>query len=139
MVVALVAAGMGTGIAIAATRNDTPTESDTAAQVAGVGQACRQWMDSSGRDDDIGCAGMTQWMDQRLTDGDMTGSMMWGDADRMLSTCRSSTQASAPASDASLDWCAEMVDWMRQRMGASWGDDWMMDDSMMDGSMMPGG
>lgn len=127
-VVAVIGVGLGTGLVVATARNDAPTDS---AQVAGVGQSGVPRVDGQQRHtgDGTRCAWMTDWMDQQLADGRMAGSMMWGDADRMHSTCRSSTQAFAPASDASPDWCADTYDWMRQRIVGRESDDERLDDA----------
>lgn len=131
--VALLAAGLGVGLAIAAGRDDSsPAQASTAVQVSNVNQACTNWMmsvpaTSAGTSD--WCGDMTAWMNQQVTDGRMMGMMMWGDPDRMLASCQSwasSSQTGAPP----LSWCDDMIAWMRQNMNGDW-DGWMMNGSMM--------
>lgn len=74
------------------------------------------------------CADMTTWMNNQVSSGQTNGAMMWGDPDRMLTSCRSwraTETTSAPSS-----WCGDMVTWMRQHSNGDWSG------SMMNGSMM---
>jgi len=129
----VLAAGLGIGLAIAAARNtSTPAQPSKAIQVANVNQACANWMTSTptpGAGTSNWCDDMTTWMNQQVTGGRMTGPMMWGDPDRMLTTCRTWVHAN-PTGAASQTWCDDMITWMRQHMNGDW-NDWMMNGSMM--------
>lgn len=131
--VVLLAAGLGVGFAIAAGRDDTSfAQPSTAVQVANVNQACTNWMMSTptaATGSANWCGDMAGWMNQQVTDGRMMGSMMWGDPDRMLTSCRSWVSANT-AGAPSWTWCDDMVTWMRQHMNGDW-DGWMMNGSMM--------
>ena len=131
--VVLVGVGIGVGVAVAARGNDSPAaQPANAVQVSSVNQACSTWMTSSATaatNDPSWCAAMTTWMNQRVVNGQMMGSMMWGDPDRMLANCRvwatSATSGVPPTS-----WCDSMVTWMRQQANGNW-NGWMMNGSMM--------
>ncbi len=135
LIVAAAAIGLTIGVAVAAARDDNAPTTNSTTQIANVQQACQDWMHSrSGTRPDAGwCSSMTGWMHQQLANGSMMGSMMWGDADRMRSTCRdwaTSTPAPTTAADASSQWCDDMVGWMQQHMGNDW-NGWMRNGSMM--------
>lgn len=131
--IALVAAGLGVGVAIAAGRDNTsPEQASTTVQVSNVNRACTNWMMSSPTTSpgtSNWCGDMTTWMSQQVNKGPMMGPMMWGDPDRMLASCQSwvnSGNAGAPP----VSWCNDMITWMRQHMSGDW-DGWMMNGSMM--------
>ena len=65
--------------------------------------------------------------------GSMMGSMMWGDPDRMLSTCRAWSDAN-PSGDRPADWCESMLRGMWPHMDGDW-EHW---DEWMNGPMMGG-
>ncbi len=68
-------------------------------------------------------------MTLQLTDGQLTGSMMWGSATVLRSTCLQwmTTENSGMAGGSA--WCDQMVSWMSQHVG-NW-DQWMMSGHMM--------
>lgn len=128
--VALLAAGIAVGVALA--DRDSTAGASTSTQVANMTAACNTWMTSGAAapgGSTAWCSDMTAWMSQRVTSGQMMGSMMWGDPDRMLSSCRSWVQSGASGVPA-VSWCDDMVTWMRQHMSGDW-NNWMMNGSMM--------
>ena len=127
--VALLAGGVAVGVALA--DRDSPAQASTSTQVANMTAACTTWMTSSAAagGSTAWCSDMTAWMSQRVTSGQMMGSMMWGDPDRMLSICRSWVQSGAAGVPA-VSWCDGLVTWMRQHMNGDW-NNWMMNGSMM--------
>lgn len=131
--VLLVAGGIGFGVVIASRDGSTPAQASTSAQVANMTAACTTWMTTATTTVSSGstswCGDMTAWMNQRVTSGQMMGSMVWGDPDRMLSSCRSWVQSGANGVP-SASWCDDMVTWMRQHMNGDW-NNWMMNGSMM--------
>jgi hypothetical protein len=69
-------------------------------------------------------------MRDQLRSGHMTGTMMWGDAATMGSTCRQwMATGPAAASGISPQACDAMVSWMAQHAG-DWAG-WMMSGRMM--------
>lgn len=128
--VALLAGGVAVGVALA--DRDSPAQVSTSTQVANMTAACNTWMTSGAAapgGSTAWCSDMTAWMSQRVTSGQMMGSMMWGDPDRMLSSCRSWVQSGAAGVPA-VSWCDGLVTWMRQHMSGDW-NNWMMNGSMM--------
>ena len=109
--------GIGVGVAVAS--RDTAT---TPAAVSGpavvparnIAQACGAWAATNPGDGNASmwCNSMTTWMNDQITGGRMTGTMMWSDPIRMLATCQTWTAATPPATYPS-GWCQAMVDWMR--------------------------
>jgi len=75
------------------------------------------------------CISMSDWMTKHLSDGRLTGSMMWGSATALRSTCGQwmTTETSGTADGNA--WCDQMVTWMTQHVG-NW-DQWMMSSHMM--------
>jgi hypothetical protein len=136
-VVAVAVAGIGIGNALAG-RDDTSSPAQAATgQLADINQACTTWVISdtrSGGTPGRWCQDMTSWMNQQMANRSMMGSMMWGDPERMLATCRSWVTAN-PSVDRPSDWCDSMLRGMWPHMTGDWGD-W---DDSMNGPMMGGG
>lgn len=121
-------------------RDDGAVPARMEAQAAALQQGCRDWGGGPApmRAQDAWCTDLTDWMLQAMrTDG--TGpQMMWGDTDRLRSSCREWV-THLPADDPPLDdpgaWCDQMVAWMDEHMSTWSGrrdwDDWMMHGSMM--------
>jgi hypothetical protein len=108
-------------------------------QLAAIQQACGQWQDGyagSAVPSSAWCDDMVGWMTDRIQHGQMMGSMMWGDPDQMLATCRewmaSNPRVGGSTPEASA-WCGQMVSWMTQHMGDwdHWDRGWMMNAPMM--------
>ncbi len=129
VVMIVVAAGIGVGLAVAKSNDRDGVSSAT--QIANVQQACQDWMSRAPTVDASGdwCRNMGSWMNGQLADGHMGGSMMWGDRSRMLETCRQWADTE-PASTTNGRSCDDMVSWMNDHMGADW-DNWTMRSSMM--------
>lgn len=133
LAVVLLAVGLGIGLAIAAADNDaSPAQTSTAVQPSNVNQACTNWMmttPAAAQSSMTWCVDMTGWMNQQVTSGQMMGTMMWGDPDRLLTNCQAWVAAN-PADAVPLTWCDDMIAWMRQHMNGDW-NGWMMNGSMM--------
>jgi hypothetical protein len=101
--------GVAVGVAVL-DGDDTSSSSAGTAQLADVRQACLGWMNSQGaaQPATTWCENMTGWMGRQMADGSMMGSMMWGNAEQMLATCRA-WMAADPASGAPAAWCDEMM------------------------------
>lgn len=128
----------GAAIGIVIVRDDDSNDNGTVAgtqQLASVQQACAQWRDAysgSSAPSSSWCNDMVGWMTGQMNSGQMMGTMMWGDPDRMRDTCRQWMSTNPAGSGSALNtsaWCDQMVGWMTQNMG-DW-DDWMMNGSMM--------
>jgi len=134
--VAVVAAAAGAGFALAS-RDDTPAPASAAAgQLVDISQACTTWMHNDARwasNAPTWCQDMTGWMNQQMANGSMMGSMMWGDPDQMLTTCRAWMNVQE-VSQLPAGWCDEMMRGMWPNMSGDW-DRW---DDWMGGSMMGG-
>jgi hypothetical protein len=138
VVTAVAIAGVGIGIALTQ-RDDAPTRaiaSDT--QLAALDRACTDWLDADPRPESTPgpwCDDMAGWMNQQIAGGSMTHQMMWGDPDRMLTTCRAWMEAS-PSVDLPDDWCDAAITGMWQHMSDDWDhrdewNDWMTNHPMM--------
>ena len=130
--VLLAAGGILAGLAIAGRDGSSPSRTSTSAPLANLNAACSTWMAAAGTASSAStawCGEMTAWMDQRVTNGQTTGMMMWGDPNQMQSSCHSWVQTGA-AGVPSTSWCVDMVTWMRQHMNGDW-QDWVMRGSMM--------
>jgi hypothetical protein len=130
IVVTVVAvAGIGVGVAIA-NRDDTPAPAaTTSSELADISQACTTWMNDDSRWGTASagwCQDMTSWMSQQMANGTMIGSMMWGNPDRMLTTCQT-WMNSQPSSNRPNEWCETMMRGMWPHMNGDWEhwDDWM--------------
>lgn len=134
LAIGLVAAvGVGAGVS----RSDSSrTDALAPVQLASMHQACAQWTGSSAPQmgtlsASAACVTMTDWMGQQVRSGRMTGTMMFGDATAMGSTCGAWQATGAPSvgSGAASAWCADMVRWMTGHIG-NW-DEWMAHGRMM--------
>ena len=136
VVAAVAVVGIGVGVALAS-RDDTSAPAPaTSAELADIGRACTTWMNDDTRWDSTAagwCQGMTSWMSQQMANGSMMGSMMWGDPDRMRSTCRAWSDAN-PSGDRPVEWCESMLRGMWPHMDGDW-EHW---DEWMNGPMMGG-
>jgi hypothetical protein len=128
---AVIAIAVAAGIAIALAGDDDPDTPATAdsAQLTALQQGCQDWMNDRGPlagSDTTWCSNMTGWMQDQMRDGQMMGTMMWGNPERMLDTC-TQWMATGPAAVADGTnpeaWCRDMVTWMDQHTN-DW-DDWM--------------
>ncbi len=128
-VMVLAACGIGIGVVVAANTNRHQPNDSHATQLTNVQRACQNWMGtySGARPSDDWCTNMTTWMNQQAANG-QTGSMMWGNPDRMATTCRQ--WASGNGSSMNAQWCDDMVTWMRRHVNEH------SDNSMMNGPMM---
>jgi hypothetical protein len=126
---AVAVAAVVVGVAVA----DDDEQPDSAGQVANVQQACQRWMDSGGPAGERGwCTDMTGWMGDQMGRTGMSPQMVWGDANRMLGSCRQWVTESRPADAVEAEaWCDDMIEWMTDHI-ADW-PGWMMDGGMMDG------
>ena len=97
-------------------------------QISATGRACQQWIDTSkpasGASSSGWCGRMTNWMNDQMASGRMTGPMMWGNPEAMRDTCRQAMTDVQPAAGNPAQWCGDMVEWMAQHEG-DW-DAWMM-------------
>ncbi len=133
-VVAVIGIAIGIGVVTSNDDDNDAVAVSDASRIASVQQGCEDWMGSySGAHPSTDwCAGMGSWMRDQMGAGNMMGQMMWGDPDRMRSTCgqwmtSSSTPTTSAAGD---DWCDAMVTWMQDHMDGDW-DNWMMHGGMM--------
>ena len=127
--VPVIAIAVGAGIAVALASGDEPDTATDRAQLAALQQGCQDWMNDRGPfagSDATWCANMAGWMQGQMRGGQMMGSMMWGNPERMLDTCvqwmATSPAAVADGTDPET-WCRDMVTWMDQNAD-DW-DDWM--------------
>jgi hypothetical protein len=125
---AVLAITAAAGTAVLITRDDKPGTTADSAQLAALQQGCQDWMHDRGSlagSDTTWCSNMTGWMQDRIRDGHMMGSTMWGDPQRMFDTC-TQWMATNPADVTDPDtWCNDMVTWMDQHTN-DWAD-WMHD------------
>jgi hypothetical protein len=132
--VALIGIGVGIGVAVSTDDDDDGAAVSDASRISSVQQACEDWMGSSRgpRPSSDWCTRMGGWMNDQVRSGNMQGQMMWGDPDRMRSTCRQwmSSDSTATTSAAAGDWCDDMVTWMQDHMDGDWAA-WMMHGGMM--------
>lgn len=114
IVIAIAAIGLGIGVAVAARNSDQTADTTASSQISNVQQACQQWMGSTtGTTVPPGwCQNMTDWMRQQAVGGQSTGSMMWGNPNRMATTCRQWARTAGSPAD-STAWCDDMVSWMQ--------------------------
>jgi hypothetical protein len=127
----IVAIAVGAIALVVAVRDDDGTDVTPMAmrQLAAVEQACEQWRGGarSGAPGDW-CGDMTAWMGGQMRGGGMSGSMMWGDPDRMRDSCeRWTTDETVPDAPGAAA-CGDMVEWMRGHVGEwhAWLDDGRM-------------
>ncbi|MGE0308669.1 MAG: hypothetical protein AB7Q27_23285 [Acidimicrobiia bacterium] len=136
VVAAVALAGVGVGTAFA-NRSDTPRPAAAiSSELTDIGRACTTWMNNDahwGPTSADWCRSMTGWMGEQMTTGSMTGSMMWTDVDRMLSTCRA-WMDSEPSTGVPAEWCESMIGGMWPHMNGDW-EGW---DERMNGPMMGG-
>jgi hypothetical protein len=118
---AVAVAGLGVGVALGG-GDDGPAPAVAAnSQLADIAQACTTWMRADGRavPDSAGwCQDMTGWMSEQMANGSMMGSMMWGEPDQMLATCRSWMGAN-PSLGRPDGWCEDMMTGMRPYMNGN--------------------
>lgn len=112
--------------------DDDDDSADTAVRLGNLQQACLDWSESDPERErpTRWCTAMTAWMYEEGSRGHMSGSMMWGDPDRLRDACRRWAIADPSAAGAASDagrWCVDMTSWMQQHMGDDW-DRWMMRD-----------
>lgn len=136
VVLAAVALLAVVGITVFGGSSSSSTSALSNEQLASMRQACQEWTSSApslgSASASASCTTMADWMNQRLGNGRMTGSMMWGTAAAMGVTCRQwmgTSSRSTISGTASPAWCDEMVRWMEQHVG-DWGN-WMMNGNMM--------
>lgn len=110
------------GIVVFATiGHSTDSQSLDLRRVAVTGTACQMWVatepSATGTPSSNWCTGMTGWLADQVTTGQVAGPMMWNSPQSMADTCSQwAAAASAP--------CAQMSNWMSQHMGVwnSWRD-----------------
>ena len=124
----IVVAAVAIGTVIARDDDGNNNGAVTGSQkIANLQQACTQWHDTyagPAAPPASWCHAMTGWMNGQMNRGHMTGTMMWGDPDRMLDTCRQWMATDPPGAGSAQDaaaWCDQMVGWMTQHIG-DWDD-----------------
>lgn len=135
---AVVAAGLGLGIAGFGRPGNTQSTGDNQAALTSIQTGCQQWLDGSPAEPGTTqwCSEMTQWMDGYMNQYGVGPQTMWGDPARLGAICEDWLKASPP-SDASTDptsWCDAMLSWMDANVGSwsgrgSWGA-WMQSGPM---------
>jgi hypothetical protein len=131
----------GVTVGVIAAQDDGPPQSRSVAstQLGSIREACAGWHDSymgSGAPPAGWCDDMVGWMSDRMSSGQMMGSMMWSNPEQMRDTCQQWMSTTGSAGTNGSTWCGDMVDWMRKNMGDwdSWDHGWMMNGrSMMGG------
>jgi hypothetical protein len=73
---------------------------------------------------------MAGWVTDQWRSGRMMGSMMWGNPERLTSTCvrwMAASPAFAGSTGDASSWCQQMVGWMTDHRGdwTGWGSGWM--------------
>ncbi len=129
--VAVLLIGVTIGVAAANSSDDSSSTGNlNSSQVANVQRACQQWMGSyngSAPSSDW-CSGMASWMNHQWRSGQMMGSMMWGNSDRMRTACKqwadNSTSSSTSTPSGQQSWCDSMANWMNDHADGDW-DGWM--------------
>ena len=93
----------------------------TTRQVASIREGCDSWSTTIGANGAVQCSDMADWMGQQVSEGHVTGHMMWGDAGAMVGSC---TQWADTLPSDSVDgttpsvWCDRMASWMEGHAGA---------------------
>ena len=131
----------GGAIGLMAASDDDPNATGAAtgtAQLASIQQACGHWRSgyAGSQAPSAGwCTAMAEWMASQTNGGHMTGSMMWGDPDRMRDSCQrwmsTNPNASLGSSTGASAWCSAMVESMAQN--GAWNRGGMFGGPMMGG------
>jgi hypothetical protein len=105
---------------IAAQDDDSPQSRSVAGtqQLAAIRDACAGWHDSyTGSAPPAGwCDDMVGWMSDRMSSGQMMGSMMWSHPRQMRDTCQQRMSTTGSAATPGSTWCVDMVDWRLSAM-----------------------
>jgi hypothetical protein len=126
IIAAVGATAIAVGVIVANRADTTSPAQASTDELADISEACTTWMDSDNRwgsSSGTWCQEMAGWMTRQVADGSMTGSMMWGNQEKMQATCRSWMNAN-PSGDRPTEWCESMPQGMRPHMSGDW-DDWM--------------
>lgn len=129
---AVIVIAVAAGVAVALATDDherSATGGVDSVQLAALQRGCQGWMNDRGSftgADNAWCSGMVGWMRGQMHGGQMMGSTMWGDAQRMRATCNrwlATDPEDIPSGADPRAWCDDMVTWMDQHTD-DWGD-WM--------------